>query len=505
MNRFLVFLSVFVFVAMSCQRSQNEDLAFQNIQACYEKALAEEESEETYEQSFSDYLTALWEIDVLMKKHHVFVLQKDVPEYEHLAGLIYGRLSWFFYNYDALDVSMECLERSNECFGKEANLKGIASNYGHMGDVMLALENRSEAVRYYRESDSIYRLLQTDNSFQFIHQSISLSSAGNKEAAKALLLRNLETTENDWMTRRTHFGLGFVYYDLQQYDSALYHYEQSYPLLPRHTIKSYSRIVQLANILGDSVKAARYGGLLAEYCFGQVSQNVQKERMITMYEEYEAVSKDKRNRDIFYFIISIVLILAIIIVFNIIWGQRSKHKHMDDIAMHEKTKALLENEIASAKYDVRRKEDKIKALEDELEKVIANPEFQKLPFEEKMATLMEMPISKRVRKVVDANVKAGVAYPELVLSDNQMNMLVNAIDAVFPKFSVRIIEKYPRLKRSDVVYCCMYIIGITEIQAAALTGKTYQAVWKRSLKLHSIFENKADLQFILHNVLRNWK
>ena len=106
---------------------------------------------------------------------------------------------------------------------------------------------------------------------------------------------------------------------------------------------------------------------------------------------------------------------------------------------------------------------------------------------------------------MDANVKAGVSYPELVLSDNQMNMLVNAVDAVFPKFSVKLIERYPRLKRSDVVYCCMYVLGITEIQAAALTGKTYQAVWKRSLKLHSIFDNKADLQFVLHDMLRNWK
>ena len=116
-----------------------------------------------------------------------------------------------------------------------------------------------------------------------------------------------------------------------------------------------------------------------------------------------------------------------------------------------------------------------------------------------------MPISKRVRKVLDANVKAGASYPELVLSDNQMNMLVNAVDAVFPKFSVKLIERYPRLKRSDVVYCCMYILGITEIQAAALTGKTYQAVWKRSLKLHNIFDNKADLQFVLHDMLRDWK
>lgn len=86
-----------------------------------------------------------------------------------------------------------------------------------------------------------------------------------------------------------------------------------------------------------------------------------------------------------------------------------------------------------------------------------------------------------------------------------MTLLVNAVDSVFPKFSVKIIEQYPRMKRSDVIYCCMYVLGVTEVQAAALTGKTYQAVWTRSLKLHEIFDNKSDLQFILRNLLMNWK
>ena len=117
---------------------------------------------------------------------------------------------------------------------------------------------------------------------------------------------------------------------------------------------------------------------------------------------------------------------------------------------------------------------------------------------------MEMPICKRVLMVKNANVKAGVSYPEMVLSENQMSALVNAVDAVFPKFSVWIIEKYPRLKRSDVVYCCMYILGVSEVQAAALMGKTYQAVWTRSLKLHEIFDNKSNLQFVLNGFLKDW-
>ena len=175
-----------------------------------------------------------------------------------------------------------------------------------------------------------------------------------------------------------------------------------------------------------------------------------------------------------------------------------------EIEAHEKIQASLEDEIVTTKIDSKQMEEKIKSLETELEKAVSNPDFQKLPFDQKMEALYEMPISKRVRKVMNANVKAGSSYPELVLSENQLTMLVNAVDAVFPKFSIQIIERFPRMKRSDVVYCCMYILGVTEVQAAALTGKTYQAVWTRSMKLHEIFDNKSNLQLVLHYFLKDW-
>jgi hypothetical protein len=194
----------------------------------------------------------------------------------------------------------------------------------------------------------------------------------------------------------------------------------------------------------------------------------------------------------------------IVIFVNSILINRRKRRHKLEIEAHEKIQASLEDEIVMTKKDSRQKEEKIKSLETKLEKVISNPDFQKLPFDRKMETLFEMPICKRVRRVMDANVKAGSSYPELVLSENQLTMLVNAVDAVFPKFSVGIIEKFPRMKRSDVVYCCLYILGVTEVQAAALTGKTYQAVWTRSMKLHEIFNNKSNLQFVLHDFLKDW-
>jgi hypothetical protein len=243
--------------------------------------------------------------------------------------------------------------------------------------------------------------------------------------------------------------------------------------------------------------------MLADYNLNQMRQNGQKTRLVSLFENHKADSRDVRRQDLFCFLLLLALLLALIIVVDTVFIQRRKRRHKREIERHEKIKASLENEIETTRRAARRKEEEVRALEAKLQKVINNPGFQDLPFDKKMETLHEMPICKRVCMVKEANVKAGSSYPELVLSDKQMTNLVNALNAVFPKFSVKLMEKYPRMKWSDMVYCCMYVLGVSEVQAAALTGKTYQAVWTRSLKLHEIFDNKSNLQLFLHDFLKD--
>lgn len=486
----------------------NKALAFQYARACYYRAAMLQGQEELQVVSFSEYLKSLWIMDGLCYRRRVYPPTKPPLEYVHFTGLIYDRLAWYLYNHDAWDAAQDALEMSNECFKYENDLEGMASNFSLMGDMELAQEDRVGAVDYYKKADSLYDLLhQDDILFDFMamsHQSLMMTVQGERGQAKELLCKGLQAIEVPWMARQFHLGLGFIYYDEQIYDSSLYHYERSYPLLPRQTAKAYSRIIMLANQMGDSVKAARYGQLLAEYQNDQVPQGRQRMQMLTLYEHHKDESKDMRNKDVLFFILLIISVLIFVVLIDSFFIQRRKNRHRREVEQHNQIKATLEDEIEMTRKEARRKEEEVRALEKRIERMVSNPDFHQLPFDKKLDTLYEMPISKRVRKVLDANVKAFSSYPELVLSENQTSMLINAVDSVFPKFSVKIIEMYPRLKRSDVIYCCFYILGITEVQAAALMGKSYQAVWTRSLKLHEIFDNKADLQFVLHDLLKSW-
>lgn len=488
--------------------SYNRDLVFQYARAHYFKAAVLQGHEESQVESFSEYLNSLWIMEGLCYKRRVIAIGEPKREHVHFMGLIYDRLAWFLYNRDAWDAAQDALELSNECFKSEGDLEGLASNFSLMGDMMLAQENRSAAVEYYHQADSLYDLLQREDVlFDFMelsHESLSKTVQGDVGQSKEMLFDGLKTIDEPWMERQFHLGLGFVYFDEQNYDSSLYHYERSYPLLPRQTAKAFSRIIILANRLGDSVKAAHYGQLLAEYQLNQVEQGQQKMHMLTLYASHKEKCKEVKDKDVMFFILLIVLVLAVVVVIDSIFIQMKKKRHRRDLQLHEQFQATLEDEIELIRKEARSKEEEVKALEARIERMVSNSNFNAMPFDKKLETLYEMPISKRVRTVLNANVKAFSSYPELVLSESQMSMLINAVDAVFPKFSMKIIEKYPRLKRSDVIYCCLYILGISEVQAAALMGKTYQAVWTRSLKLHEIFGSKSNLQIVLHSILMDW-
>lgn len=486
---------------------RDPQLCLQMAKAYYYKAAVEKIKMKQPVESYTDYLNALWIMEGLKGERSAFFTDKN-PDHERFTALIYRCLAWYLYNYDAWDTAMECLERSNDCFIKGNYPHGVAANMELMGDVVLAQGNRERSMAYYRKADSILMRLKDEDVGQNVsgifHRALDLYNVDEKEASLALLRHALAVSDDDRLQRRVRFSLGYYYFQEKEYDSALYNYEHSYPLLPRQTLNSYCSIIQISNILGDSLKAARYGDLLAVAYQRQFARNGDRAKMIMLFENYKRDSDHVRTKDILYFTLCVVALLVVLLGSMSVFVVKRIRRQKLELEARERIRAALEGEIEVAKIDSQHKTEQIKALESKLEKVISNPDFQTLPFDKKLETLYEMPICKRILRVKEANVKAFNDYPELTLSDHQLTMLVNAVDAVFPKFSVRIIEMFPRLKRNDVIYCCLYILGVTEVQAAALTGKTYQAVWTRSLKLHEIFNNKSSLQIVLHCLLKDW-
>ena len=111
-------------------------LLFQFARSLYYKAVVESQRMQTIE-SYSDFIRSLVVMDGLTGKRSVISKFENNLAYEHFIALIYTRLASFLYRYDAWDVALEVLEKSNESFAIEDNALGIADNLEMMGDIML--------------------------------------------------------------------------------------------------------------------------------------------------------------------------------------------------------------------------------------------------------------------------------------------------------------------------------------------------------------------------------
>ena len=100
---------------------------------------------------------------------------------------------------------MECLEKSSECFKKEGNVKGVASNLELMGDVILAQGDRVNSMYYYKKSDSIHERLKTDNVYLYrnyssvVHRALDMYNANEMAASSALLHHALQEAQTTWI------------------------------------------------------------------------------------------------------------------------------------------------------------------------------------------------------------------------------------------------------------------------------------------------------------------
>ena len=458
-------------------------------------------------EAMEHFISALRIMDGLNGEAELLTHRDENPEYLHFTALIYNRIGWLFYVNDLWDEAIRSLDMANEYFQREGNMKGIFSNYSVLGEIMMTRGDQQAAKEYFRIADSLKAVWDFQLSIRNwdceLNDALVKYENGMKRDAYDLVYRILSQNEDLSVVKQLHFHLGRFYFEDHEYDSALLYLGNGLQEFTYQTISSLDMIVRIYDSLGLYEEAAYYNSCLTHVFFGRMDQMRSDSMQSSLFDSYLTGRKDYRKKG--FFILGLVLV-ALLFVFQLIFAlfniKRREKRHGYDMQAFEKQRLSLEHKIEKAQTLSLQQEEKIKSLEAELIRVIARRDVGSMSFEDRIEVLAETPIGRRVRMVSEANVKAGVSYPELVLSRNQMMQLVHAVDTVFPKFSSRIIETYPRLKYPDVVYCCMYILGITEVQAAALTGKTYQAVWMRSGKLREIFGSKSDLQIVLFEIMK---
>ena len=122
------------------------------------------------------------------------------------------------------------------------------------------------------------------------------------------------------------------------------------------------------------------------------------------------------------------------------------------------------------------------------------------------ASFAEEPIYRLIiERVNEGQFKSKVdyiVYKDYALTKEHLLALREAADIHFEQFTTRLKKEYPALTKGDIDYCCLYLLGVEETDVAALMQRAFNTVCERSRKLKSIFGSEEPLSITLRKIAK---
>ena len=122
------------------------------------------------------------------------------------------------------------------------------------------------------------------------------------------------------------------------------------------------------------------------------------------------------------------------------------------------------------------------------------------------ASFAEEPICRLIiERVNEGQFKSKVdylVYKDYALTKEHLLALREAANVHFGQFTTRLKKEYPALTKGDIDYCCLYLLGVEETDVAALMQRAFNTVCERSRKLKSIFGSEEPLSITLRKIAK---
>jgi len=322
--------------------------------------------------------------------------------------------------------------------------------------------------------------------------------------------------------------------------------------------ENLSVICQMA---GDSIEAQKYASFLAGFTMSEIEKKTDASKVNEMFKEYLVkkqvkqagmARKDAVMRSLEIFTpIAIVVALAIFIIVKhrsekLLMEQQEKadrmlgeteRQHVEELRLRQaEAEKLLEDKEKHHQQEMEAKEAEARKELEEKDKQHAevleaerqthrmeqaaiagrlkrsNQELRELKDQIKQmddlaaktevaASFNEEPICRLIMdRVNEGQFKSKIdyiIYKDSALDKQQLLDLRLAVDRHFGQFTARLKKAYPELTNSDLDYCCLYLLGLTDADIAALMQRTYNTVFERNGKMRKIFGSETPLPITL--------
>lgn len=492
-NDLAVFGAVSYYDSLAQIYPENVDVLFQKSRAHYYNAVGESEKNDI-KKACAEYLMSL--------KTMNHIKGKDRTQYmDYFNGLIYNRLSEIYYNFTC-DLAFQIYKKANDEFIKCRANYPIAINFSKMAK-LLATDNRyDESEMYLAMADS---LLCNDliidecdkdrlRDAMLMTKALNLCDAENRHYEALCIMKRCYNHDDESKIIKS-VVLAEMYYQNSIIDSALYYYEMAVENNHPAKMTAISRIVDICKILGDNEKAACYAPLLAEETNQELELAPLKAELVAMYEQYETDRHKAEIRGLWLRIIMAFTVGVIIIVFVFcVVSITRKKRHKNEINKKNRYISTLHGKIKKMKVENKSAKENIKSLENKLVGLNDTKNRKPVSFEDGMRIIKTDELCKRLVAVTQMHIKTTAKYPELLMNSDERLHLVNLFDKEFNGALHAIISKHSRLKKSDELHFCLYLLGFDDKHVAAVTGKSYNNVFMRLKKCLEILGGGENLQ-----------
>ena len=442
----------------------------------------------------------------IMESH--FAENELVGKKARFMALTYNRLVEIFSAQFMQEPAIYCGKQAlvyNEIaptspYGSSKILYRIGKQYDKLNVTDSASYYYDLALEYLPDrNDMVYRDIITSRAlFEYKNDSIIALDSVRSMAAQAI-------DETERLAR--YLFLGIIYHYSGQDDTAKVYLEPVFEKDPSRATLAARILHNIAVKEGDTIKSNAYAQFLLEDAFVNAENQARVSKLSDLFQTYlqekqETTLLRERRKAVR---LTLMVLVPLLVAIGLAVAIEMRRRHRIRLAAQEaEAQQRLEEERQSHRMEqaalsgrLKRSNETLRELQDQVRQqndTAPKPETSAASFAEEPICLLIM------ERVNDGQFKSQMdctVYKDYALGKEQVTALREAADRHFNQFTSRLAKAYPDLTRGDLDYCCLYLLGLSDADVAALMQKAYPTISQRARKMKGIFGSEEPISVVL--------
>jgi hypothetical protein len=401
-------------------------------------------------------------------------------QYLHEQAFYFGKHALPYYNsYDA----------------EPWHVAWMLSKIGTFNEMM---EQYDSAGFYYREAKTTLKdttiLMHRDIETHLAYLSYKTEKNALTPLNRLHRLLSQAKSEKEFLARC--LVIGEIYYQEKNNDSTVYYFQKVFDASSNANSKTLSaqRLKEICSKTNDTASSNDYDVYLLQQNFAIDIQAHLHTQLTQLHHDFTQKKAEKLhlqhqkkmtnwNKNI---IVILLVILVLLIVFRSINKRRYRHLKAQQSAITGRLKQSN------------------KQLRELTQRVNQQEKEEPLKSEMFAATFLDESICQLIlKKVNEGHFKSQMdytVYKDYALGKKDILNLRKAADHHFDRFTYRLSKSHPSLTNSDLDYCCLHLLGLSDADLSALMQRAYNTINERNKKLKGIFSTEKALSVILQDI-----